>query len=326
MAETAEDHQGAMEQFRALMARWPDADQVVAELKAAASLHPHKRRTFQAELIARVLEEAAIVTAGCGWTGKAIILGGQVLVDQDGALFPAKTTNRYFRTNGSPPGAAMLAALETFRVRPRIIFDVGANIGELAIYFARRLPDTRVIAFEPAPENLEELRANIALRDTPLANLEIVAEAISDRTGVISFTIGAGDLNTTMVEANLDRLSSSRRVRVVEVPTDTLDNFCARLGVDAIDLLKVDTEGGEPLMATAIRGMAGRIRTAFVEMTPYNTLDAYAELIEAFAHAGLVMLDKNQRRMGEPVRWLQKRLDRGQPVNVWFVERARATG
>ncbi len=95
--------------------------------------------------------------------------------------------------------------------------------------------------------------------------------------------------------------------------------------MDQIDLLKVDTEGGEPRLAGAIRSMAGRIRSAFVEISIYNTLDAYADLVAAFAAAGMAMYDKRGRPVAKPMDWLQSRLATRPAVNAWFVETETAS-
>jgi len=319
LAGETDDPVGAAARFQTLLTDRPGAEAVWREFEAAVALHPSRRRTFQAKLLAQAFRDAAELAARCGWPGRVVISDGKVMVDQDGALLSAARENRYFRSNLPAAGAQMLDQLKGFGISPRTILDVGANIGELSIYFARRLPEARIIAFEPAPENLRDFRANLALQDPPLANLQLVTEAVSDRTGSIAFTVGAGDLNTTMVDANLERLKA-KGASIVEVPTDTLDSFCARLGVGEIDLLKVDTEGGEPRLAPAIRAMAGRIRSAYVEISIYNTLDAYAGLVDAFAEAGMGMHDKHGRPLPEPMSWLAKHLAKAPAVNVWFLK------
>jgi FkbM family methyltransferase len=324
MADAGEDVAQAFARLHGLIDRLPSADELVQALDTAAGARPGKRRGQQAELLAQLFRLTAETAHRCGWTGKVVISGGRVLIDQDGALFPAEVSNRYFRGDGASPGAAILAGLQDLRIEPRTILDVGANIGELSIYFARQLPDCRVIAFEPAPENLEGFRANLALQDPPLGNLEVVAEAVSDRSGKIAFSIGAGLLNTAMLEANRERIGAIAGVSEVEVPADTLEGHCARLGADRIDLVKIDIEGGEPLLAGAIAGMKGRIGAAFVEISVFNSLEAYGRLIEAFGQAGLVMAGKDLRRIPAPLEWLGPRLAQGPARNVWFIDPDRA--
>lgn len=324
MAGADDETAKAFARLHGLIDRLPSAEELVLALESEAGVFPRKLRGRQAELLAQLFRLAAETAGRCGWTGKVVISGGRVLVDQDGALFPAEVSNRYFRTDGDPPGAAILDRLQALWIEPRTILDVGANIGELAIYFARRLPDCRVIAFEPAPENLEGFRANLALQAPPLGNLELVPEAVGDRTGKIAFSIGAGLLNTAMLEANRARLGAIEGVTEVEVPADTLEGHCARLGVDRIDLLKIDVEGGEPLLAESITGMKGRIGSAFVEVSTFNSLDAYGRLIDAFGQAGLAAAEKDLRRIEAPLDWLSSRLGESRALNLWFIDPARA--
>lgn len=42
--------------------------------------------------------------------------------------------------------------------QPRIIFDIGANIGAASVYLSRKYPDVEVYAFEPVPDNFELLK------------------------------------------------------------------------------------------------------------------------------------------------------------------------
>ncbi len=313
----------AVAKFRKLLQQSTAAAELVSAMEAAIRQRPHKRRAFQSDFLARVFQDAAEAATGCGWGGRVVISGGQVLVDQDGALFSVDVSNRYLRTDGLPHGAVMLHNLDRLGISPRIIFDVGANIGEIAIYLARRCPDARVFAFEPAPENIAGFQANLALQRPALANLELITEAVSDRPGTVRMTVGAGLLNTTLIEESSDRLARTRKFEVVEVPADTLAGFAERLEATTIDFLKIDVEGGEPRLATSIRALGPRIRAAFVEISSFNTLDAYFDLVDAFASAGLVLAKKNLSKVEKPRQWLEENLPAVGAMNVWFVDPAR---
>src|SRR5688572_9903353 len=45
---------------------------------------------------------------------------------------------------------------------PRVVVDVGSNIGLSALYFLTRDPSVRCYLFEPVPQNVERLRGNLA--------------------------------------------------------------------------------------------------------------------------------------------------------------------
>src|SRR5438445_10560585 len=47
-------------------------------------------------------------------------------------------------------------------LRPRIILDVGSNIGASIIYFRRQFPDANILGFEPHPDTFRVLQENVA--------------------------------------------------------------------------------------------------------------------------------------------------------------------
>ena len=286
-------------------------------LDTAETFHPQRRRAYQAGLLMQTFSEAAALAQACNWNGVVVLRDGEVFVDQDGALLQVEPDARLFRKHGISQAAPMIAELHELGIEPRTVLDLGANVGEIAVYLAYHLPNARVVAFEPAPENLASFERNLSLQREPLRNLELIREAVSDRSGQIEFTIGAGSLNTAIVADNLERLQK-HKAKVVSVPTDTLFNYCEKLGIDEIDFMKVDVEGGEPLLSDSIARMPGRIHAAFVEISRYNSIPAYLEMVAAFDRAGLRMVN-GKTPIADPEDWIRTRLASGPATNVWFV-------
>jgi len=116
---------------------------------------------------------------------------------------------------------------------PSVIFDVGANIGLAAVWFASRFPNARVFALEPEPSNYALLCRNAA----PYPGIVPIQAALWPESG----TIGLVDPGTghwgfrTVAEATGDS-----GVAAVSIP-----DLLARYGIDRIDLLKIDIEGAE---------------------------------------------------------------------------------
>ena len=123
------------------------------------------------------------------------------------------------------------------------IIDVGANIGNHAVFFGSVL-NAPVYAFEPHKPNHELLEMNIAAN---ALEGQVVAAccAIGDTDGVGTLHPGPpANLGTTRVSFGIG-----------EVPVRSLDS----LSIGApIGLLKVDVEGAE---TAVLRGAAGVIRT-----------------------------------------------------------------
>src|SRR5215467_1853209 len=63
-----------------------------------------------------------------------------------------------------------------------IVYDVGANLGYVALSLSKQVgPSGKVAAFEPVPQNLRFLRENI--ESNQLANIEVFDVAVSDTEG-----------------------------------------------------------------------------------------------------------------------------------------------
>ncbi len=114
------------------------------------------------------------------------------------------------------------------------VIDVGANIGNHALFFATHLPARRVVAFEPIPETFEMLRRNIDLNNkSHVVCAEALGVGHSNGAARISFQDRA---NTGLTSLSMDAEGSIRIIR--------LDDWFADFP-HHIDLIKIDVEGFE---------------------------------------------------------------------------------
>ena len=114
-----------------------------------------------------------------------------------------------------------------------VVLDIGAYVGMFAVKASRMVGEGgRVIAIEPSPENYELLARNCL----GLENVVLVKKAIMATTGsgllYYSKSAAANSLIT-------------RWKRYVKVVTITLDDLMEDLGLDKVDIIKVDAEGAE---------------------------------------------------------------------------------
>ncbi len=128
------------------------------------------------------------------------------------------------------------------------VFDIGANIGAYAVTLSRLCGSGgRVFAFEPVPDTYWTLCETLALNRCE--NVIPSRMAVSSRSGRKTMnlfeprfaawnTFGTPRMLTP--EGNLVEPSKS-----IEVPTISLDEFCARRRIEKVNFLKVDVEGFE---------------------------------------------------------------------------------
>lgn len=127
------------------------------------------------------------------------------------------------------------------------VFDVGANVGEVALVFSKFVGSNgRVHAFEASRAAHERLQT--VCRATGRGNVVLNHLAVTDKEGMVSLHVyDERHLGwSSLADRPLDRYGIHvRPVAVEEVPAVSLDAYCEREGVEQIDLLKIDVEGAE---------------------------------------------------------------------------------
>jgi FkbM family methyltransferase len=137
--------------------------------------------------------------------------------------------------DGSFERAEIVAMLGTVTAGSTVI-DVGANVGLVTIPLA--LATARVIAVEPLPQNIEQLRGNV--RRNGLTNVDVVEAA----AGAVD---GSAVLHSAADPAfgSLHEVVKHRATGDLEVTLRSLDSLWNELGRPVVNLVKIDVEGAE---------------------------------------------------------------------------------
>lgn len=165
---------------------------------------------------------------------------------------------------------------------PRMVFDVGANVGDWSRAVLAELPSVaRIHAFEPT-------RAFDDVANVGDARVTAHNVALMDYDGDVSLQ---GHPTDTRLTGSVGDVICAMHGPSVEIVAKACrgDAMMSALGVDHIDLLKIDTEGGEP------RVLAGFGERLFADVdviqfeysmasvfTKFGLLDFYKLLGDAF--------------------------------------------
>ncbi len=301
--------------------------QLAADLGDLWSRSPLSRnKAFRSLLIDHWVKSVQAVLTGLDWQGRIVVSRDGVIAELDGVRMHADRDLRFFRKSGRCAGTSLLTRLQTLVEKPARVIDIGANIGEISLFFSGALPDATVVAIEASSENVVEFERNRALQTYPTGNLRLIHAAVADREGTIDITVGAGDMNTVLVEDGLERLRDRGTTGVEQVRAITLDNVLEAAGGGPVDLLKIDIEGAEPLLADALVRNAGAIRTIYVEFSVFNTLEAYLDLNDRLLAAGYRVYDSKMRPIAGMTEWLSDARAAAPSVNLWYVRSDLASG
>jgi FkbM family methyltransferase len=167
--------------------------------------------------------------------------------------------------------ARLLGALANMRPES-VCFDVGANIGLMAIPVLDACRDCSVVSFEPSPDTFRFLAQTVA------------GSRFGSRWSAVSKALGEQPGNSDFFSANdglgaYDGLADTQRskgARKVTVPVTTLDAEWERLGKPRVSVIKIDVEGAElQVLAGARACIASEQPPILAEWTrlnlaPYN--------------------------------------------------------
>ena len=121
----------------------------------------------------------------------------------------------------------------------KVIFDVGANIGEWTELVSKIIPDAKVYSFEPSAQTYKTLIQKKFSDNVKTFNL-----GLGEKSETIDFFIYGEDstLNSAF-DRNLKNNNLHSKTEKAEFKT--LDSFCAEQNISRICFLKIDTEGNE---------------------------------------------------------------------------------
>jgi FkbM family methyltransferase len=117
--------------------------------------------------------------------------------------------------------------------------DVGGNVGDYSLLAARIVGDAgRVICFEPGPANCLWIKKSIQLNG--YKNVDLFEIALSDTVGEATLYLAEQCGFHSLLKDQQERQTG-----VIQIKTRTLDNILNEIGVQTVDVMKIDVEGAE---------------------------------------------------------------------------------
>jgi FkbM family methyltransferase len=166
------------------------------------------------------------------------------------------------------------------RIRPGdIVLDAGANVG----VFTRKAlwaGAAKVVAIEPAPENIECLRRNFAA-EIAAGRVVVYPKGVWNKDDVLKMQI---DRDNSAEDSFFRKFDGGQ---FVEVPLTTIDKMVAELGLPKVDFIKMDIEGAEQRAIAGAKNTIAKFKPRMAlciyhveddpTMVPKRVHDAFAD-------------------------------------------------
>ena len=140
---------------------------------------------------------------------------------------------------------------------PLILLDIGSHAALYPVVLSQRMAFDEIVAFEPVPANLAQLRANLWLNGL-LSKVKVVEKAVCDHEGTLDFIVGYEKnrgLSRIMDGAKTDK------EEVIEVAATAIDISSSY--ANALIVCKIDVEGGELRVIEGMKKTIARNRFIF---------------------------------------------------------------
>lgn len=159
-------------------------------------------------------------------------------------------------------------------LHPSMVFaDIGANQGEYTVFAAKRVPNGRVLSFEPSDSSYRSLEENI--RINRFSNVTAYNVGLHEQAGV--FEIYEPDdtekaRHTPIPGLRNEGVSTIYKVQDISrlrgtIKVEAFDQVFAETGLDRLDVMKIDVEGAElPVLRGAVTSLKRYRPTILMEL------------------------------------------------------------
>jgi FkbM family methyltransferase len=154
--------------------------------------------------------------------------------------------------------------------------DVGANVGMFAIRQARR--GAHVYAFEPNPSCYKRL-SRAVVENGRTGDVSIFNYAVGQTIGVGALSVP----NDRTALGSITSVDAAAAVPPSAVRITSLDSILPALGVERVDLLKVDAEGSE---LEVLRGASRTLRTTERVVLEYHSRELRGQVSAVLSAQG----------------------------------------
>jgi len=141
-------------------------------------------------------------------------------------------------------------------LNPKIIIDIGANIGAASLFFAINYPKSKIYSFEPTKINFSLLQKNVG----NFPNVTIIQKGIYDENKKQKIYINSNNPGTNSIYEKWRKFDNYEYANFIK-----LKDYLNENNIKNIDILKIDTEGCEVSILQSIKSLINQITVIYLE-------------------------------------------------------------
>ena len=171
------------------------------------------------------------------------------------------------------------------------IIDLGSNIGEFSIFFAKKYPNSKIISVEGSKINYDILKDNIEFNN--ISNVILENSVIADEEKEIYITNDLG-------AENFVKFSSSENCE--KTKSTTLSKLLEKNKIKYIDFIKIDIEGSLNLLTSDLIKLRNNklMKLCHLEFAK-NTFQEIEEIYENFSKSSEMFVTEEYSNKFTPI-------------------------
>lgn len=182
----------------------------------------------------------------------------------------------------------MVSVLARLGIAPRTIIDVGANVGQFTVAASKMLRPSTVHCFEPLPDCVSKLRANVR----SLTDVHVHACAVGEEDGTCRMRVNCYSPSSSLLplaEQHRSAFPGAEEVGCINVEISTLDRVFGGANLELPVLLKIDVQGYEAAVLRGAQKLLKCVSHAVIETSlkpMYETEPVFMDIARFMEHCG----------------------------------------
>ena len=289
---------------------------------AKGGIESGENRHLRARVLRRGINKLKEAMLSVRYKQGILVVGGESYVLSSGIFLNLAGTNRYLKVIGDADGnegKKMLDFLKSKHIEVKNMIDLGANFGEISLYFSKENPSAKILAVEASADNFKILESNCFFQNFSTKNIILLNEAVGNSKGFVEITKGVSAENIILLPGNKN--AANYGVGTERVASDTLASLMRRFGFDELDFLKIDIEGSEPLLYDSLKERVYGIRAILLEVGDKADHKNYFPLIELLWNSGMECYERRSENRFTSLAQIKQEILPSFASDLWFIKK-----